>query len=124
MFNVHGTYPMDGGKWRIVAPTPERRDACDYLTVDDVRSFLDFVGPLSADYYQGEEDRWGPKRYLFVNKGYVVLGGDGGPVDGSSDALAFAFLEQLTEGEVGRPWPKGTRAVYVHDGRYMLIERR
>jgi hypothetical protein len=125
MFKVrcHGTYPLDGGNWTIVRG----------LTVPEVAKLLGLTEPLGKEFlprdpaeyndFEFSNSCWdcGPDRYLFLNKGYVILG-DRAPKSPPSE-LSLAVMEQLISGEVGPAVESGTEAVYVHDGRYMLIQR-
>lgn len=100
---VAGTYPFDSRRWRKVASlTPE--GAAEMLGVE-----------LTAEEKHAAEEK---RLCLFLNKGYVLLD----MKVATPSPLFLAFLEQLTDGEVGPKLPPGTRAVYLHDGSYSLIE--
>lgn len=61
-----------------------------------------------------------PGQYPWINKGYIIVGA--ALLKGGS-GLATVFLEMVTEGEVGpQKLSKGAQAVYIHDGRFLLIE--
>lgn len=90
---VHGTYPFDGRRW-VKTASLKPLEAAKQLGVLDELSLEDKKKAKTESLY------------LFLNKGYVVLG---------PNAPAGAD-------ELGRDLPAGTRAVYLHDGYYSLIE--
>ncbi len=102
---VAGTYPMDGNRWRRVSAL-KPLEAARLLGVTDVTP-------------EEKEKAKTNNLYLFLNKGYVLLEMKAPDVPD----LALLLLERMTDGEVGlKNLPTGTRAVYLHDGHYSLIE--
>lgn len=99
MLNINGTYPFDGGRWRRVKSLSPQ-EAFELLSVPE------------------EIKKLWPRQYPFINKGYVILGGNL-PSVSSTQA---AFLE-LGFGALNlKGLPSGVQAVYLHDGDFMLIE--
>ena len=99
---IHGTYPLDTGDWVHEA----------YLPIEEV------IDLLNLPWEPFKHNPYGAG-YLWLNKGYVVLGMP--PEQGLTSAEA-GFLE------VGRDLehegvPMGAYAVYLHDGTYSLIQK-
>jgi hypothetical protein len=93
--NVHGTYPYDMyGKWE-----PER-----WLSHDEAAELV------------GAPEEVRKESYMWVNKGFIVLGL---PQDkGRPLILEDVFFTVELKGI-----KKGMRAVYLHDGKYTLLRR-
>lgn len=105
---VHGSYPFDSGRWVRVSNL-KPLEAAKLLGV------LEQLTPEDKKKAKSEN------LYLFLNKGYVVLDKPEMPPFSS---LLLVLIENTTGGEVGFNLPVGTRAIYLHDGRYSLIELR
>lgn len=102
MMNAHGTYPFDGDRWR------------------KVQNLFPYEAMKLAGVPE-EEMALFPKQYPWINKGYIILGAPPSPANN----LFLACMEQVTEGEVGmKNVAPGSQAVYIHDGSFMLIERK
>jgi len=98
---VHGTYPYDSrSTWRKVKQ----------ITVEEASKL---TGVPMKEPQKGSEDI-----YLWLNKGYIILGA-GGP---GLSALQVAALEEMF-GLGEKAYPLGVQAVYLHDGQYSLIQR-
>lgn len=98
---VHGSYPFDSGpRWRRVRG----------LTVEEA---AELTGAPMRSPQRGSTDI-----YLWLNKGYIILGGNGVGLS----AVQVAALEEIFN-RTEKPYPLGTQAVYLHDGKYSLIER-
>jgi len=103
---VHGIYPFVGRRWLL-------RQSIEPLEAARLLGVLEEATP---------EEKEKAKRgqlYLFLNKGYVILGPN---APNAPDEVHLVIAEGATDGEVGRSLPIGTRAVYLHDGCYYLIE--
>ena len=113
---VHGTYPFDRKGWVTLKggwdqPPFELKSAMELLG----------VRPEELDKRQVEDLAQGRDVYLFLNKGYVLLVAQEDAV--GLDGLAAGLAEMF--GTLGpRTLPVGTQAVYLHDGKYSLIEYR
>ena len=96
---VSGTYPYDSRRWRKLRE----------LTLEEAAKLTSL--PITAEQleldlkYQAGIITF-PRVYLWLNKGYVVL-------DKSAPKRRFMEPEN---------YPPGTQAVYLHDGKYSLIE--
>jgi hypothetical protein len=144
---IHGTYPFDGGRWtrlREVGPL----EAAELAKLPEefvTRAFVSFTASLpeaerhricakakcacvyhaqdgipcrhDVDLALRNEDLGYLRIYLWLNKGYILINAKKEGVGG----LTAALLEGQS-GEFGLPLKPGTQAVYLHDGRYSLIE--
>lgn len=104
MRHVHGTYPLDGLNWRVV-----RR-------LKDVVEAAGLLG-LSLTAEETEQMAEGDEVYLWLNKGYRAIGHEPTPNNG------FLFEEMFLKSPEEKRFEIGTLAVYLADGRYLLIER-
>jgi hypothetical protein len=129
---VHGTYPFDGGGWKRVRP----------LTIEEVVEMVDVSSIVRRDpgtcglcegekklptideqaYYtctrcegSGKQDE-----YLWLNKGYVVLNL---PEETPALTATQAGMMELLAPPQLKGLQRGMQAVYLHDGKYSLIER-
>ena len=112
---VHGTYPFDRKGWVTLKggwdqPPFELRDAMELLGVTPEQLYKRQVEDIALGRYV----------YLFLNKGYVLLGNqeDVLGLDGLGASLAGSWDQRS---RTSLP-VVGTQAVYLHDGRYSLIE--
>lgn len=101
---IHGTYPYDdeSQRWRQVR----------VLSVEEASQLTGV--PME----RAERNLRNNGVYLWLNKGYIVLGAKYKGISALSAGLLEAF-----GGGCNRAWPVGTQAVYLHDGFYSLIER-
>jgi len=111
---INGTYPHDSREfpWMVVKQ----------LDLEEVIALLHPPEELVKEVKEGGyHERWGWRRFLFINKGYVTLpletGAEPPKISSATAGALDAFLQVET------PTPVGTRAVYMHDGKYSLIER-
>jgi hypothetical protein len=113
---VHGTYPMDSGKWI----TLERR-----LPLDRVAKLLgiEVTEDEVKEHEKGRMDYFAGAVYLWLNKGFVLI--DKPELEGTQGEgnLGLHFVELLGGCPELRGVKKGDKAVYLHDGRYSIIER-
>lgn len=101
--HIHGTYPFDD--------RTQRWDSIRDLTAEEAAVITGAsLEKLTKDAFGGV--------YLWLNKGYVVIGSAEPGING----LIAGMLEERL-GSARRSWPVGTQAVYLADGLYMLIER-
>ncbi len=107
---VHGTYPFDGDRWKKVRSLTWQEAAklakIPEAVIKNTSDSPDFsnIGKTT--------------KYLWLNKGYILLE----PPHEGLTTIQAAMMEQTAEGELGLPLKKGTQAVYLHDGKYSLIE--
>lgn len=114
---IHGTYPHDSGRWQHVRNLTVE-EAAELLMIELDEHELEAAAREREPVRRGEPVRW-PNVYLWLNKGFVVLGA---PDRTGLTELQAGMLEAAL-GPVDRSWPVGVQAVYLHDGRYSLIER-
>jgi hypothetical protein len=102
---IHGTYPFDGEKSRwIHVKNISFEEACELTRVPEATRAM-----------------W-PSGYPWLNKGYVVLGA---PKDGPALTSLQAGMLEGAYGELGlKNWPDGVQAVYLHDGKFSVIQLR
>jgi hypothetical protein len=117
---VAGTFPLDGSRWKRAGDQPDSFER-HYLTPDEVAEKLG-IGPLD-EFLEADDLRDGT-RYMWLNKGYVLVDPAlRSAISNTANELSMAFMEMLTDGEVGpKDLASGTRAIYIHDGRYIEIE--
>lgn len=134
---VDGTYPLDRAEdhhrvWETVRGECEDGRECGYCdTCRGVMSPLEasrFLGvPLHpTDLLSLHNNSW--QRYLFLNKGFLILAPEGRGLHPDREKrrvqpMLMAALEVVDAPHQARGWPVGTRALYVHDGKYYLIEK-
>lgn len=107
--HIHGTYPFDQhGAWRTIRK----------LRVDEV---VELIG-IKPEERKNEpcycEGTGKNDEYFWLNKGFIVLGFEA-PLAG--DELSCAMIELFDTPRVKGIKP-GMQAVYLHDGKYSLIE--
>ena len=113
---IHGTYPMDSGKWVTV----ERRLPLDVVaklvgvevTEDEVKK-----------HEEAQKDFIPSGVYLWLNKGFVIIDRPDLVGERWRGNLGLTFIEQLGGSPCVRGVKVGDKAVYLHDGRYSIIER-
>jgi hypothetical protein len=101
---VHGTYPIQSMKWLHVEQL-EPLDAANRLGFEITE--------------QMRKDAAEERMCLFINKGFIVVGEGDTRLHPQADEM----FERRIKMRSGCPWPKGSRAIYLHDGEYWLIEK-
>jgi len=126
-----GTYPLDGnGTWEAVRASCGDEKCRGYCaTCRGAIDVMEAVKLLDLPLHPADVTPvLNGRRYLFLNKGFVVLASEGRGLHPDRDKrrlspLLLATLETLDEPHQASGWPVGTRALYVHDGTYYLIEK-
>jgi hypothetical protein len=109
---IHGTYPFDDPRWRTVRK----------LGLKEVAD-LTGIEVTDAECKQHDEGDWVAQVYLWVNKGFIVIGEDA-PEPGKY-GFGCAMVECMLGGRVEADGIRsGAQAVYLADGNYYLIERK
>lgn len=106
---IHGTYPYDSFKWSHV------RD----ITREEAAKLVNAPQELIDD---REGDKRYP-RYLWMNKGYIVLNQPHMESARTEPGLVYALLESVMTDMEPKGIPVGSEAVYLHDGNYSIIKK-
>lgn len=126
--SVDGTYPLEDGTWATIrGECEEGRQECGWCDTCRGRiSAEEALALMGVEIHPGDRPLFDSgRRYLFLNKGFLVLGPKGGlHPNGKAtrkSAMCLAMLEVLDSPDQGSAWPVGTRAIYVADGCYSQI---
>lgn len=107
---VDGTYPFDSNRWKMVKG----------LSLVEAAEMVGLkVSPEEVE--EHEASRF-PTCYLWLNKGFVILGK---PVkdEDSRESFNLAMMEMFGGSPEKQGIKSGDKAVYLADGHYYLIER-
>lgn len=112
---IHGTYPHDAfGKWRTVE---------QYLSLARVAKLVGVEVTEEEIEKHDNGDGWSDSVYLWLNKGFVLIGKPKVNGVGEEGYLGVACMEMLGSSPAVKDIEVGDQAVYLHDGSYSLIER-
>lgn len=113
--NVHGTYPFDCPRWRRVRALDDLQEVSDLLGLG---LDSDVVTQHNESGYERSD-----KVYLWLNKGYVIIGDDAPQGVPSEGNMSLAMMEMFGGSPEVKDIRAGAQAVYLQDGSYILIER-
>lgn len=113
LLSVDGTYPYDHyGKWRQVR---------NHLPLQEAAQLVG-AQVTAEEIEEHETSRWG-SCYLWLNKGFIVIGRREPTKASAGESMNLAMMEMLGSGPERKGIKVGDQAVYLHDGTYSLIER-
>ncbi len=113
MLSVHGTYPMDSSRWRQIREVQDLQEVADLLKIE--------VEPNLVAQHNSSRGNWSKNVYLWLNKGYIVIGV--APKGVPSESFALTMVEMFGGSPEVKNIEEGAQALYLHDGAYYLIER-